>query len=273
MKNNKGFSLIEISIVVIIIGLLITAISAGSAAIRSAQISKLISTMQGVKSAGLTFKKIYNYYPGDYPNAQAIWGEDACPDLNPVLSSWRLRCSGNGDSFIGDYQGHSAPHDNSEHINYYSHLQLANIPIAGQDFTIDTSTCSGTNCIYINSNNTLTFKLESELIYLSLKSASDNNLTPPGLDTLLSIGKANNAHITRGVSRETSYIIDNKIDDGELDQGFLFAAYNSSVAGFVFHPDDDDSLNQFNPRTEVNACTDSRSECALFWYIFGKKNN
>lgn len=58
--NNKGFSLAELSIVLIIIGLIIAGISSGSKIIEQNKIRSIISDVDKYKIAVSTFKLTYS---------------------------------------------------------------------------------------------------------------------------------------------------------------------------------------------------------------------
>ena len=65
MNNNKAFSLIELSIVLIIIGLLIAGIIGGQSLIESAKIRSLINDFRYYEQSLYSFKLIKNRLPGD----------------------------------------------------------------------------------------------------------------------------------------------------------------------------------------------------------------
>ena len=58
MNNNKAFSLIELSIVLIIIGLLVAGITGGQSLIESAKIKAFMNEMDGYKQAVFAFKTV-----------------------------------------------------------------------------------------------------------------------------------------------------------------------------------------------------------------------
>jgi len=72
-KQQSGFTLIEIAIVLVIIGLLLGGVLKGQELITSARVRNLISTQDGIKAAYFGFQDRYRALPGDYsgPNAQA----------------------------------------------------------------------------------------------------------------------------------------------------------------------------------------------------------
>jgi prepilin-type N-terminal cleavage/methylation domain-containing protein len=72
-KQQSGFTLIEIAIVLVIIGLLLGGVLKGQELITSARVRNLISTQDGIKAAYFGFQDRYRGLPGDYsgPNAQA----------------------------------------------------------------------------------------------------------------------------------------------------------------------------------------------------------
>lgn len=70
MKSQKGFTLIEIAIVLVIIGLLLGGVLKGQELITSARVRNLISQQDGIKAAFYGFQDRYRALPGDYASAQ-----------------------------------------------------------------------------------------------------------------------------------------------------------------------------------------------------------
>ncbi len=64
-KNQKGFTLIEIAIVLVIIGLLIGGVLKGQSMIQNAKVKRLVNDVDGLKAAALTFQDRYGMLPGD----------------------------------------------------------------------------------------------------------------------------------------------------------------------------------------------------------------
>jgi len=70
MRNRQaGFTLIEIAIVLVIIGLLLGGVLKGQELITAARVRNLISTQDGVKAAYFGFLDRYRALPGDYSGA------------------------------------------------------------------------------------------------------------------------------------------------------------------------------------------------------------
>ena len=70
-KASQGFTLIEIAIVLVIIGLLLGGVLKGQELITSARVRNLISQQDGIKAAFFGFQDRYRALPGDYANASA----------------------------------------------------------------------------------------------------------------------------------------------------------------------------------------------------------
>lgn len=71
-KHQQGFTLIEIAIVLVIIGLLLGGVLKGQELIQNARVRNVISQQDGVKAAYFAFQDRYRGVPGDYPAANAI---------------------------------------------------------------------------------------------------------------------------------------------------------------------------------------------------------
>lgn len=69
MHKQNGFTLIEIAIVLVIIGLLLGGVLKGQELITSARVRNLISQQDGIKAAYFGFLDRYRALPGDYNQA------------------------------------------------------------------------------------------------------------------------------------------------------------------------------------------------------------
>lgn len=93
--RRQGFTLIELSIVLVIIGLIVGGILVGRDLVRSAELRAAISNISGISTAIHSFQIKYNCLPGDCPNATDYFGYDStCYD---DLVSHTGTCNGNGD--------------------------------------------------------------------------------------------------------------------------------------------------------------------------------
>jgi prepilin-type N-terminal cleavage/methylation domain-containing protein len=68
---TKGFTLVELSIVLVIIGLLVGGVLVGRDLIKAAEIRSQIKQIEEFKTAANAFRLKYGYLPGDIPPAQA----------------------------------------------------------------------------------------------------------------------------------------------------------------------------------------------------------
>jgi prepilin-type N-terminal cleavage/methylation domain-containing protein len=64
-RNQKGFTLVEIAIVLVIIGLLIGGVLKGQAMIQNAKVKRVVKSADEIRAAAYTFYDKYGMYPGD----------------------------------------------------------------------------------------------------------------------------------------------------------------------------------------------------------------
>ncbi|MDP2964225.1 MAG: prepilin-type N-terminal cleavage/methylation domain-containing protein [Sulfurimicrobium sp.] len=70
-SQQQGFTLIEIAIVLVIIGLLLGGVLKGQELINNARVRNIINQQDGIKAAYFGFQDRYRGLPGDYPKTLA----------------------------------------------------------------------------------------------------------------------------------------------------------------------------------------------------------
>ena len=122
---QSGFSLVELSIVLVILGLLTGGILGGQALIRAAELRSLTTESQRYTTAVRTFQDKYFAMPGDMANATAFWGKSAA-DCNAQTGTAATpgTCNGNGDGVLGWSIG---PNVTGETFRGWQHLALAGL--------------------------------------------------------------------------------------------------------------------------------------------------
>lgn len=116
-KNIMGFTLVELSIVIVIIGLLVGGVVAGQSLVRQAQMRSLVSDFNAIQSAMYSFKLKYNALPGDMSNANDYW-----PGCNSGATA--AECNGNNNRIIQDDSGTD---NDVEGVRAWQHLDLAEL--------------------------------------------------------------------------------------------------------------------------------------------------
>ena len=112
---SKGFTLVELSIVLVILGLLVGGVLTGQALIRAAELRAVATEKDKYITAFYTFKDKYLALPGDMTNANAYW-----PDCGDSTTSATTGCNGDGNGFIDvDSKG--------EYVKVWLHLSRAGL--------------------------------------------------------------------------------------------------------------------------------------------------
>lgn len=97
-----AFSLVELSIVLVILGLLTGGILAGQSMIKASELRAVSTEFNKYATAGSAFRDKYMALPGDMANATSFWGaQNATPaTCSTTASTTALTCNGNGNSVI-----------------------------------------------------------------------------------------------------------------------------------------------------------------------------
>jgi prepilin-type N-terminal cleavage/methylation domain-containing protein len=82
MRKTQGFTLVEIAIVLVIIGLLLGGILKGQEMITQAKIKNVTADFSGISAAYYGYQDRYRAIPGDDPNAATRWSGATAGDGN-----------------------------------------------------------------------------------------------------------------------------------------------------------------------------------------------
>ena len=119
----RGFSLVELSIVLVILGLLVGGVTVGQSMIRSGEVRAVAAEVSGYTAAVNAFKTQYEGMPGDLRNATAYFGTAAsCPGDETTPKTTAATCNGDGDGAVFGSTG-----TNYERHLFWHHLGAAKL--------------------------------------------------------------------------------------------------------------------------------------------------
>ena len=208
-STTKGFSLVELSIVLVILGLLVGGVLAGQSLIKAAQLRSVTTEYSRYVTAVASFRDKYFALPGDMTNAQSFWGiTPVCPGTSASPSTGTQTCNGDGD---GRITWNNAPASN-ETYRFWQHLANAGL-IEGSYNGVD-GTAVGTNFpVSKFSNAGWAIIWYGEVLANSSTTFEGSYGNPFLFGTAASVG-------TSAILRpEEAWNIDTKLDDGKPATG------------------------------------------------------
>lgn len=227
MQKN-GFSLVELSIVLVILGLLTGGILGGQSLMKAAELRSVGKEVETYSIAVNTFRTKYLALPGDMTNATHFWG--AAPDCTDQSATGEATCDGDGNGFVNWVGG--AEKERSEFFTFWQHLSNAELIEGAYDGvrgpgSYQASTVPGTNAPQS--------KYSGGCINFVDSNANSNRVFSPGnfnvfLYGQLNVPSAGNPDICHNVlfSTEEAWNIDTKIDDGQPGLGTI-QTYNPTL--------------------------------------------
>ncbi|HSQ97782.1 MAG TPA: prepilin-type N-terminal cleavage/methylation domain-containing protein [Rickettsiales bacterium] len=198
-KNGKGFSLIELSIVLIIIGLLVAGITGGASLIKSAELRATISEIRNYQIAVNAFFVEKGYLPGTSS------GSSDQMDLLYSGTAWNELYSANITTF--DAIATTTAFTASSDVNSPKGKMKGSVYLFGY---IDT---------YLNDINSNSLLLVGNGTVTEASTSGTGELTAIGTNTSLPILKPS-----------TAKQIDNKMDDSKPSSGKVLALGSSGTA-------------------------------------------
>jgi len=122
-RSEAGFTLVELAVVMIIIGLLIGGVLKGQQLIANAQVASTVAQIKGFDAATTTFRDMFASMPGDIVNPGARL---------PNCTAAPCNAAGNGDSRVN---GNFGAVPAGEMISFWAHLNSADL-VSGVDPTL-----------------------------------------------------------------------------------------------------------------------------------------
>ena len=132
LTKQKGFTLVEIAIVLVIVGLLIGGVLKGQEMITNAKLKRIESDNAGIAAAMFSYQDRYLQLPGD---------DDSADTRFTIFNGQAATINGDSDgSITGAWVGAA----NSETSNYWKHLRASGlVPGGGNDATQPTNAYGG----------------------------------------------------------------------------------------------------------------------------------
>ena len=132
--NEKGFTLVEIAIVLVIIGLLIGGVLKGQAMIQNAKVKRVVKSADEMRAAIYTFYDKYGVYPGDEASTSIPTNDTHNGNSNGAIegneSYYLFEDLVLADIINGTYDGSSGSYPSHAFGGQY-YVQWANIATAG----------------------------------------------------------------------------------------------------------------------------------------------
>lgn len=214
---SRAFSLVELSIVLVILGLLVGGILAGQSLIRASELRAVTSEYNRYQTAILAFRDKYFAIPGDMANATNFWGTATnCPGSESQGSNI-VTCNGNGQNDIG------FPATSNEVFRFWQHLSNAGF-IEGNYNGV--RSCAGSDYCFTSGVNSPPSKLSSGAWNTHTRgvvAAGNAAYYAADYGNILTLGNrsggSSGGHEWALLTPEEAWNIDTKLDDGKAGTG------------------------------------------------------
>lgn len=239
--GRRGVSLVELSVVIAVIGLLLAAVVAGLGIRKSAEMRGMLTEVSGFQSSIESFFSKYNTLPGDMPDAHTYWDNGA----NTVCGT-ATQCNGNNN---GRIELNASDGLDSESYRAWQHLVLSDFLSGGYTGTATTSNIQAD--IGINVPASKRTKVGYNITYSNTGDGSRSEI-------MLGAFYASNINSNAAITPAEALAIDLKLDDGVPATGLVHGVDGSDM---VLSGDADGTGNNcrlsgaYNTANTAVACT------------------
>lgn len=203
MKKQSGFTLIELAIVLVIIGLLLGGVLKGQELINSARVKNIASDFRNVQVYVYGYQDKYRALPGDDARAQDHVGATAA---NPPGAA-------DGDGVIDGDWNHTA-NNTEESCIFWQHVRMANL--APGTTTID---CTSAGSTYV-ARNAMGGRFGIQSIGPAGNFTTITDAAPPMTGNFVAC--------SAGILGSLAIQVDTMLDDGETSTGSVRAIQDNN---------------------------------------------
>lgn len=251
LQKTGGFTLVELMIVFVLIGLVAGVVIAGRSLIKVSEVKSIMEEVELFVNATKGFEGKYGYLPGDMPSATNFWGTDSvsCPSGGGTGT-----CNGNGNTKIG------IPTEEPERFRYWQQLALAGLidgqfsgiqgpagsihAVIGTNVPASTYPGGGYTLYYFNpaSGDPIRYDMEG------------------GHQFIFGAQHASDATFNKILTQGEAYELDSKFDDGKPAYGKIKTFKSTYALAANCATSDNPALAQYNNA----AATENDKMCQLF---------
>lgn len=254
-----AFSLVELSIVLVILGLLVGGVLAGQSLIRAAELRAVSAEYSRFVAATQSFRDKYFAIPGDMSNATRFWGRfnsnADCVTNSSAAVATPGACDGNGDGIMGLA---AAANQSGEIFQFWRQLATAGL-IEGNY----TGLAGSASLADSNRSNSPPSKL-GNAGWSTWFRGNVGDTTDYALEygNAYVFGALNSGGLfaAAALKPEEAWNIDTKLDDGKPASGKLIARFWNNACAVA---DDGSSAN--NDLAASYKLSDTTMQCALFF--------
>ena len=230
--RNRAFTMVEMAIVMVIIGLLVGGVLGGKHLLKNSEMQTVVSDLSKYTSAVAQFRQQYGGFPGDMLDATSFWGDDTdatlgCSDGDATTNGTPGTCNGNSDNNMStidtnDCKSGTTTVPCEEPYRAWQHLVLANY-IQGSFSGRGGGLAAGDGSTAATlGTNVPKSRIQGAGWSFSYKGATSNaTYYDARLDNYLAFGAANGTPVTEGaaLTPTEAYNLDKKVDDGKPGTG------------------------------------------------------
>lgn len=258
--SQFAFSLVELSIVLVILGLLVGGILAGQSLIRAAELRSVTTEADKITTALNAFRDKYMGYPGDITNATQFWGvaggdgtgnDNAC---RIVATTDSKTCNGDGNGLINDPNTGTGA---NETLRFWKHLSNAGL-VEGQFTQIGPIALAGVNILQARIASNAGWWVGHQNV------SGSANVFDGAYGNSMNLFQRTSPATVRGVmTGAEAWNVDTKADDGKPGLGKVISNYSAtySDAGVACTT----AATGADFATATYQLSTTTKDCGLFW--------
>jgi prepilin-type N-terminal cleavage/methylation domain-containing protein len=219
--KEKGFTLVELAIVLVIIGLIIGGVLVGQDLIKAAEIRAQISQIESYNAAVNTFRTRFNGLPGDIRNITSFYSSTSFADIRNGNGNKQLEQCDTAGATCGTYAAAGAYEAvdgaifTGEIVQFWHHLSAAEL--IGGSF-------NGLGYVAATNGATINFAFPASKLDrngIGVYASGGKNYYQIGILSGADAPTTGEYRIAPSLTPEESFNIDSKVDDGRPGTGSI----------------------------------------------------